>query len=138
MIFVWIMRQEADYYRTRSLAQAMIDPKGQAPLDAWKDYRNAEFPYLEKQQQKADQLAMRYFEKEAQRGPLTVVPLQRMGKRNRRKGARRAQTNQGPPQPTDDTMGDLSTLRVGKIGQVARQQRAVSRVRLERYRRRSD
>lgn len=76
-LFIWKMRQDIEYQKSRAVMQALLNQKGAEPKhieDAFKDLRSAFFPF-EKNQRKQEvneqrQTLMRF----VQNGPVAFTP----------------------------------------------------------------
>lgn len=76
MILLWQMRQEAEYYLSRVLVQASIDPdEGKSTTEAWKEFTDRYYPYLAEEVKKGDKAALDVLMNEVKRGGLAVRPL---------------------------------------------------------------
>jgi len=93
MILLWQMRQEAEYYLSRTIVQSAVDPDGgKATTDAWKEYTDRFYPYLKAETKKSDEAALGYLVKEVKKGSLSVRPLMPIVK-SRLRGKKRGESN---------------------------------------------
>lgn len=93
MILVWQMRQDAQYFLTRSIVQASteMDDGGESVQKAWREFTDKYYPYLEAQRKGDDKIALECLFKEIKKGGLTVTPLEPLTKKarqRRRRGVR--------------------------------------------------
>jgi hypothetical protein len=88
MLLVWRMRQDIRLSESRAVVQAVIyageDEVDQGSTnnlnEAWKDYTDEMFPFQRGRVKKQDESAVSFLKKEVARGPLSVRPLQYLGK----------------------------------------------------------
>jgi hypothetical protein len=88
IMLVWRMRQDIRLMETRALVQSVIysgleevDQSNTNELnEAWREYTDEMFPFQRGRVKRQDQSAMEYLKKEVARGPLSVRPLQYLGK----------------------------------------------------------
>lgn len=86
MLLVWRMRQDIRMSETRAIVQAVAaSASGSAEGDkalqeAWKSYVGELFPFHKRSIQNQDLAAIDYLRREVSKGPLSVIPLQPVGK----------------------------------------------------------
>jgi hypothetical protein len=89
MLLVWRMRQDIEFQRTRVMVNAVLAAAAQGEniqsankelQDAWQDFLDESFPYQKGQRVKTDEAAIEFLKQEVAKGPLTVTPLQPVGK----------------------------------------------------------
>jgi len=89
MLLVWRMRQDIEFQRTRVTINAILASAAQGDnvqaankelQDAWQDYLDESYPYQKGQRTKTDSAAIEFLKQEVAKGPLTVTPLQPVGK----------------------------------------------------------
>jgi hypothetical protein len=83
------MRQDIEFQRTRVLVNAMLASAAQGEnieaankevQDAWQDFLDESYPFQKGQRVRTDQAAIDFLKQEVAKGPLTVTPLQPVGK----------------------------------------------------------
>lgn len=77
MILVWRKRADIDYFLARAICQSNIDAgdEGKAANNAWKEYTDMFFPYMQAEEKRSDAAALNYLMKEVKKGALGVRPL---------------------------------------------------------------
>lgn len=89
MLLVWRMRQDIEFQKTRVMVNAtlasaaqgdMIESANKQLQEAWQDYLDEVYPYQKGQRVRTDQAAIEFLKQEVAKGPLTVTPLQPVGK----------------------------------------------------------
>ena len=89
MLLVWRMRQDIDFQRTRVLVNATLAAAAQGDniqaankelQNAWQDYLDEAFPYQKGKRMRTDEAAIEFLKREVAKGPLSVTPLQPVGK----------------------------------------------------------
>lgn len=98
MLLVWRMKQDIRLLEMKALVQAVMyagveepDDKDTSQLNvAWTEYAEEMFPFQRGQVKRQDQSAVEYLKKEVARGPLSIRPLQYLGKARSRLHRRRS------------------------------------------------
>jgi len=89
MLLVWRMRQDIEFHRTRVMVNATLAAAAQGDniqtankelQNAWQDFLDEVYPYQKGQRVKTDDAAIEFLKREVAKGPLTVTPLQPVGK----------------------------------------------------------
>ncbi len=89
MLLVWRMRQDIEFQKTRVTVNATLAAAAQGDQiatankelqEAWQDYLDEAYPYQKGQRVRTDQAAVDFLKQEVAKGPLTVTPLQPVGK----------------------------------------------------------
>lgn len=89
MLLVWRMRQDIEFQKTRVMVNAMVASAAQGDniqaankelQEAWQDYLDEVYPYQKGQRNRTDSAAIEFLKQEVAKGPLTVTPLQPVGK----------------------------------------------------------
>lgn len=86
ILLVWRMRQDIKLAETRAIVQAVASAASgssegdKALQEAWKGYVGELFPFHKRSIQNQDLAAIDYLRREVSKGPLSVVPLQPVGK----------------------------------------------------------
>lgn len=89
MLMVWRARHDIEMQKTRSIVNAIIaaassgensEGANKTLSESWQDLMDEMYPYQKGQRQKTDQAAIEFLKREAERGPLKVIPLQPVGK----------------------------------------------------------
>lgn len=86
MILVWRARQDIELQKTRSMVQAVLAAASEAEeannqlKESWQDFLDGLYPYQRGSRKRADDAAMEYLKREVAKGPLTVTPLQPIGR----------------------------------------------------------
>ena len=89
MLLVWRMRQDIEFYRTRVMINSVMAAAAQGDniqkankelQDAWQDFIDEVYPYQKGQRMRVDEAAIEFLKREVAKGPLTVTPLQPVGK----------------------------------------------------------
>jgi hypothetical protein len=89
MLLVWRMRQDIEFQRTRVMVNATlaaaargenIQAANKELQSAWQDYLDEMFPYQKGKRMRTDEAAIEFLKREVAKGPLSVTPLQPVGK----------------------------------------------------------
>lgn len=89
MLMVWRMRQDIEFQKTRVIINANIAAAAQGDAiegankqlqEAWQDFLDEMYPYQKGRRVRTDQAAIDFLKQEVAKGPLTVTPLQPVGK----------------------------------------------------------
>lgn len=89
MLLVWRMRQDIEFQRTRVVVNATLAASAQGDniqsankglQEAWQDFLDEVYPYQKGQRVRVDEAAIEFLKREVAKGPLTVTPLQPVGK----------------------------------------------------------
>jgi len=89
MLLVWRMRQDIEFQRTRVMVNAAVASAAQGDnieaankelQTSWHDFLDEAYPYQKGQRVRTDQAAIEFLKQEVAKGPLTVTPLQPVGK----------------------------------------------------------
>jgi hypothetical protein len=73
-ILVFFMRQKVEYHRTRAMAQAAIDHKGDDALKAFQEFYKASFPYERQARMKNYATQMDVLQQWVKQGALAMTP----------------------------------------------------------------
>jgi len=87
MLLVWRARQDIELQKTRAVVQAIMSAASDAVEEAnknfekvWKDLLDEMYPFQKNSRHKGDTSAMAFLKREIAKGPLTVTPLQPVGR----------------------------------------------------------